>query len=125
MLASGLHARPGITAGPERNGVTLTVSEPSSTGTVTITAEDKRLLTPPAKELTVSAAVTSGPTGLAAPASSPTLTITDDETAPTVTLKAGSDVDLGGRRREHRDGNRRRTTTVDAPRQGVDGICGG
>ena len=77
--------------------LTITAGQTSSTGTVTISAEDNDI-DAPAKELTVSAAVTSGPTGLAAPASQ-TLTITDDETAPTVTVEVGSHVDLGGRRR--------------------------
>ena len=51
----------------------LTAGQTSSTGTVTISAEDNDI-DAPAKELTVSAAVPSGPTGLAAPASQ-TLTI--------------------------------------------------
>ena len=64
--------------------LTITAGQTSSTGTVTITAEDNDV-DAVAKEVTVSATVTSGPTGLAAPASQ-TLTITDDEGAPTVTL---------------------------------------
>ena len=57
--------------------LTITAGQTSSTGTVTITAENNDV-DAPAKTLTVSAAVMSGPTGLTAPASQ-TLTITDDE----------------------------------------------
>ena len=67
--------------------LTITAGQTSSTGTVTITAEDSGV-DALAKELTVSAAVTTGPTGLTAPASR-TLTITDDEGAPEVTLALG------------------------------------
>ena len=67
------------------NQLTITAGQTSSTGTVTITTEDNDV-DAPAKTLTVSAVVTSGPMGLTGPASQ-TLTITDDETAPTVTLK--------------------------------------
>ena len=69
--------------------LTITAGQTSSTGTVTITAEDHDI-DAPAKELTVSAAVTSGPTGLAAPASQ-TLTITDDETAPSAERNGDAD----------------------------------
>ena len=70
---------------------------------MTITAEDKTTVDAPANELTVSAAVTPGPTGLTVPASQ-TLTITRmTETTPVVTLVSGSGVDLGERRREHGD----------------------
>ena len=64
--------------------LTITAGRTESTGTVTITANDNGV-DASAKNLTVAASVTAGPTGLTAPASK-TLTITDDEDAPTVTL---------------------------------------
>ena len=73
-----LSANPGADA--------ITAGQTSSTGTVTITAEDNDV-DAPAKELTVSAAVTSGPTGLTVPASQ-TLTITENGGVSTVTALA-------------------------------------
>ncbi len=69
-----------------QTGTTLTITAGSqtSTGTVTIAAENDAVDTPD-KEIRVSGAVTAGPTGMSAPAA-PTLTITDDEATPTVTL---------------------------------------
>ena len=97
-----------IATGPSTAGRT------SSTGTVVIGAEDDD--DGPREELTVSAAVTSGPTGLVAPVSR-TRTMTDNETAPTVTLKldpasisagqtssSGDGDDHGGERRRRRPG---------------------
>ena len=74
---------------------TITAGQTSSTGTVTITAEDNDV-DAPAKELTVSAAVTSGPTGLTVPASQ-TLTITENGGVSTVTasLNGLSSADVG------------------------------
>lgn len=70
-----------------QTGTTLTIRAGSttSTGTVTIAAENDVEDTPD-KEVTVNGAVTAGPTGVPAPAAR-TLTITDDEaTSTTVTL---------------------------------------
>ena len=63
--------------------LTIAAGQTSSTGPVTITGIDNRVDAPD-KSVTVSAAV-SGGLGVTAP-SSRTLTITDDDTAPTVTL---------------------------------------
>ncbi len=67
------------------SGTTLTIEagETSSTGTVTITANDDSLYSP-AKTVTVTGTL-SGSTDAAAPASQ-TLTIADDEATPTLTL---------------------------------------
>ena len=67
------------------NGTTLTIEAggTSSTGTVTITAHDDSLYGP--KTVTVTGTLT-GSTDVAAPAPQ-TLTITDDETAPVLTLE--------------------------------------
>ena len=67
------------------DGTTLTIAagQTSSTGAVTITARDDDRWGP--KSVTVTGAVT-GSTDVAAPAPQ-TLTITDDETTPTLTLK--------------------------------------
>ena len=111
---------------------------------MTITAEDNDI-DAPAKELTVSAAVTLGPTGLAATASQ-TLTITDDETAPSAERNGDADgvgagclargvpgdfalsanqvlTNHGGSDVEHRDGDDHgRGQRHRRSRQGVDGI---
>ena len=63
--------------------LTIGVGATESTGTVTVTAKDNPM-DAPAKEVTVSGTVT-GSAALADPASQ-TLTITDDEGTPTVTL---------------------------------------
>ena len=63
--------------------LTIAAGETASTGTVTITAVDNDV-DAPNKTVTVSATVTGG-RGVSAPGSQ-TLTITDDEGAPTVTL---------------------------------------
>ena len=63
--------------------------------------------TGPPKELTVSAAVTSGPTDLVAPASR-TLTITGRRSGANSDVEAGSGVDLGGRRQQLGDCNAER-----------------
>ena len=75
--------------------LTIAAGATSSTGTVTVTAVDDTTDAPD-KEVTVSAAV-SGDSGVAAPASV-TLTIEDDEAAPTVTLElaASSITENGG-----------------------------
>ena len=75
--------------------LTIAAGATSSTGTVTVTAVDDTTDAPD-KEVTVSAAV-SGDSGVAAPASV-TLTIEDDEAAPTVTLAlaASSITESGG-----------------------------
>ena len=69
-----------------QTGTTLTITAGSTTsiGTVTIAAENDAVDTPD-KEVTVTGSVTAGPAGMSAPANQ-TLTITDDEAAPTVTL---------------------------------------
>ena len=64
--------------------LTFTPGSKSSTGAVTIAAENDAVDTPN-KEVTVTGSVTAGPAGMSAPANQ-TLTITDDEAAPTVTL---------------------------------------
>ena len=75
---------PAVAADFTLNGTTLTIEagETESTGTVTITAHDDSVYGP--KTLTVTGTLT-GSTDVAAPAAQ-TLTITDDETAPTLTL---------------------------------------
>ena len=65
------------------NTLTIAAGETSSTGTVTVTAVDNTTDAPD-KQVTVSATV-SGDSGVADP-TSVTLTIDDDEAAPTVTL---------------------------------------
>ena len=65
------------------NTLTIAAGETSSTGTVTVTAVDNTADAPD-KQVTVSATV-SGDSGVADP-TSVTLTIDDDEAAPTVTL---------------------------------------
>ena len=67
--------------------LTIAAGSTSSTGTVTITGVDNNVDAPD-KSVTVSATV-SGGDGVSAP-SSQTLTITDDEAAPTVTLNLSS-----------------------------------
>ena len=69
-----------------QTGTTLTIAVGSttSTGTVTIAAENDAVDTPD-KKITVSGAATAGPAGMSAPTDQ-TLTITDDEATPTVTL---------------------------------------
>ena len=81
--------------------LTITAGQRSSTGTATITAENNEV-DAPAKELTVSAALTAGTLGLGRAGVAP-LTITDDETPAGRDAGAGSGVDLGERRREHGD----------------------
>ena len=63
--------------------LTIARSQTESSGTVTITAEDNTV-DGPDKRVPVTASV-SGPVGMTAPATE-TLTITDDEATPTVTL---------------------------------------
>ena len=63
--------------------LTIAAGETDSTGTVTVTAVDNAV-DHPNRQVTVTATVT-GPAGLEAPAAR-TLTITDDEGTPTVTL---------------------------------------
>ena len=78
---------PAVAEDFELTGTTLTfdAGHTQSTGTVTIAAVNNDADAPD-RTVTVSAAVTEGPAGLSAPAAQ-TLTITDDEEAPTVTLK--------------------------------------
>ena len=64
--------------------LTITAGETESTGSVTVTASSNDVDAPD-KQVTVSGTV-SGPSGMADPVSLP-LTITDDDAAPTVTLK--------------------------------------
>ena len=66
--------------------LTIAAGETTSTGTVTITAENNDVDAPD-KQVTVSASVTGG-NGVSAP-SSRTLTITDDDSLPTVSLALG------------------------------------
>ena len=73
----------------------------TSTGTVTITGVDNAVDAPD-KTVTVSGSVTGGH-GVSAP-SSQTLTITDDETTPTVALVLSPSSVERGRQREHGDG---------------------
>ena len=68
--------------------LTITAGQTESTGAVTVAAEDNTI-DAPAKTVQVSAAVTAGPAGMTAPAAR-TLTITDDEGTPTVTLELSS-----------------------------------
>ena len=78
---------PAVAADFELSGnteLTITAGPTSSTGTATVTANDNTV-DAPNKEVTISGTV-SGLTGLAAPASE-TLTITDDDVVPTVTLR--------------------------------------
>ena len=78
---------PAVSEDFELTGTTLTLAagDTQSTGTVTIAAVNNDADAPD-RTVTVSAAVTEGPAGLSAPAAQ-TLTIIDDEEAPTVTLE--------------------------------------
>ena len=69
--------------------LTITAGQIESTGIVTVDAEDNTVDAPD-KTVDVSATVTAGPTGMPAPATQ-TLTITDDEGTPTVTLVLSPD----------------------------------
>ena len=64
--------------------LTIRAGQLESTGTVTVAAEDDNVHAPD-RTVTVTAAVEDGPAGLATPAAQ-TLTITEDENMPTVTL---------------------------------------
>ena len=98
--------------------LTITAGATSSTGTVTITAVNNNV-DAPNKEITVSGAVTGGH-GVVAP-DAQTLTITDDEGAPTVTLVLTPD-EIGENGDQHRDGNADRTVESIRDRNR---ICGG
>ena len=76
---------PPMPADYTQNGMTLIIAarQTTSTGTVTVTAVDN-LVDAPDKQVTVSATATGG-RGVSAP-SDVTLTITDDDATPTVTL---------------------------------------
>ena len=69
--------------------LTITAGQTRSGGTVTVTANDNTVNAPD-KTVELSATVTAGPTGMTAPATQ-TLTITDDEGTPTVTLVLSQD----------------------------------
>ena len=64
--------------------LTIAKGATDSAGSVTVTAKDNPVDTPD-KRVTISGTVTSGPTGIAAPAPR-TLTLKDDDETPTVTL---------------------------------------
>ncbi len=81
--AAGTNAASGDFSLSSAKTLTIAAGETSSTGTVTVTAVDNTADAPD-KEVTVSAVV-SGNSGVAAP-SAVTLTIQDDEAAPTVAL---------------------------------------
>ncbi len=81
--AAGTNAAAGDFSLSSANTLTIAAGDTSSTGTVSVTAVDNTVDAPD-KEVTVSAVV-SGISGVAAP-SSVTLTIEDDEAAPTVAL---------------------------------------
>ena len=85
VTVSAVAVSPAVSGDFTRSGTTLTITAGATTsmGTVTITAENNNV-DAPNKEITVSASA-SGGRGVAAPTSK-TLTITDDEGAPTVTL---------------------------------------
>ena len=85
VTVSASAVSPAVAGDVTQSGATLTISAGStgSTGTVTITAVDNQVDAPD-KSVTVSATV-SGGLGVAAP-SPQTLTITDDEATPTVSL---------------------------------------
>ncbi len=78
---------PGVAKDFELSGsteLTIQAGQTTSTGLVTVTGQDNDVNAPD-KTVTVRAVVKEGPVGLAAPAAQ-TLTITDDEALPTVTL---------------------------------------
>ncbi len=81
--AAGTNAASGDFSLSRAKTLTIVAGDTSSTGTVTVTAVDNTADAPD-KEVTVSAVV-SGNSGVAAP-SAVTLTIEDDEAAPTVAL---------------------------------------
>ena len=85
--------------------LTIAAGSKTSTGTVTVTAVDNDV-DAPNKSVTVSATV-SGGNGVSAPADQ-TLTITDDDGAPTVSLVAGHLVDQRERRLDGRHGDAER-----------------
>ena len=79
--------------------LTIAAGNTASTGTVTITAVDN-LVDAANKTVTVSATATGG--GVASP-SNKTLTITDDESTPTVDVGIKRILDFRERRDEHGD----------------------
>ena len=103
VTVSAAAVSPAVSGDFTQSGATLTIAAGSttSTGPVTLTAVDNDVDAAD-KTVTVSATV-SGGNGLSAP-SSLTLTITDDEGAPTLSLGAGSFVGQRERREEHGDG---------------------
>ncbi len=90
VRVSAAAVSPAVAGDFRRSGSTLTIAagETTSTGTVTITANDN-IVDAPDKAVTVSGEA-SGPEGVANPAEM-TLTIADDEAAPTVELRLDDD----------------------------------
>ena len=115
VTVSATPVSPAVSGDFTLSGSTLTIGAGSTTGTgtVTVTAVNNNVDTPD-RTVTVSGSVTGG-NGVPAP-SDRTLTITDDEGAPTVSAGSESVVDRRERRCEHGDGDAER-----AVERGCDG----
>ena len=127
LVVSAAAVSPGVAADftlSANDTLTIAAGATTSTRTVRIKAVNNAVDAPD-KSVTVSATVTGG-NGVAAP-SNQTLTITDDDGTPTVSLVLSPVVDLGGRRFDHRDRDAQRGVERkgDAGGVGDGGVAGG